>query len=365
VPEPPAHRTGYDVAVIGSGPAGLSAAQQLNRAGHGVTVFERDDRIGGLMMYGIPDFKFAKKQVERRVNQLRQEGIHFMTCAEVGKHLSFDRIRKDFDAVLLAIGAQKHRDLPLEGRDLDGVHYAMNYLIKENKRQNGKEVDDFISADNKNVIVLGGGDTGADCVATAHRQGAKQVIQISINPQLPDRRPSNNPWPEQPLVYTKTYAQEEGGTEEYSLNTNAFVDEDGDGKVDYLAGEKVEWVYDEQGSRKDKKVLKADLQLPADLVLIAIGFEGAQTGPFADTDLKIENGTFKTDKRMRTNLPNVFAAGDANMGQSLVVWAIGEGRDAAHHIDTYLQGESNLPRSVQTINGPDTASVDKRKARKS
>ncbi len=362
-PERPEHRTGYDVAIVGSGPAGLAAAQQLNRVGHGVTVFERDDRIGGLMMYGIPDFKFSKKQVERRVNQLQQEGIHFMTCAEVGKHLSFDRIRKDFDAVCLAIGAQKHRDLPLEGRDLDGVHYAMDYLIKENKHQNGKEVEDFISVEDKNVIVLGGGDTGADCVATAHRQGAKQVIQISINPRLPDQRPSNNPWPEQPLVYKKTYAQEEGGTEEYSLNTNAFIDEDGDGKVDYLSGERVEWIYDEQGSRKDKKVLESDLRLKADLVLIAIGFEGAENSPFEDTDLEFENGTFKTDEKMQTTVPGVFAAGDANMGQSLVVWAIGEGRDAAHHIDTYLQGESQLPASIQTINGPDTASVDKRKVR--
>lgn len=180
---------------------------------------------------------------------------------------------------------------------------------------------------------------------------------------MPDQRPSNNPWPEQPLVYKKTYAQEEGGTEEYSLNTNAFVDEDGDGKVDYLQGEKVEWIYDKQGNRKDKNVLDADLKLPADLVLIAIGFEGAETGPFEDTDLQIEHGTFKTDEKMQTNVPNVFAAGDANMGQSLVVWAIGEGRDAAHQIDKYLQGETTLPRSVRTINGPDTASVDKSKLR--
>lgn len=351
-PEPPQERTGFNVAIIGSGPAGMAAAQQLNRAGHEVTVFERDDTIGGLMTYGIPDFKFAKKQVKRRVDQLSREGVNFMTNAEVGTNIPFERLCDDFDAVCLAIGAQKHRNLPLPGRELDGVHFAMDYLIKENRRQSNRPVENMIDAKDKNVIVLGGGDTGADCVATAHRQGAKQVIQISINPQKPNVRPDNNPWPEQPLIHKVTYAQEEGAVEEFSINTNGFVDEDGDGRVDYLDAEKVEWTYDENGKRVDKTILEGGLKLPADLVLVAIGFEGAQDGPFKGSGLEMENGTFKVDENMMTNIPGVFAAGDARRGQSIVVWAIGEGRDAARNIDKYLMGTSDLPPSLQTINAP-------------
>lgn len=352
-PQVPEKRTGFNVAIIGSGPAGLAAAQQLNRVGHKVTVFERDDTPGGLMTYGIPDFKFAKKQVKRRIDQLTEEGILFMSGMEVGVNIPFERIREDFDAVLLAIGAQKHRDVPLEGRDLKGIHYAMEYLTNANRVVAGRPVDSVISAKDKNVIVLGGGDTGADCVATAHRQGAKQVVQISINPRRPEERDLHNPWPEQPLTYKKTYAIEEGGVEEFSVNAIGFVDEDEDGSVNFLKTERVEWTYDENNRRIDKKVLDPDVMIPADLVLIAIGFEGAQSSVFEKAGLALtDRNTFKVDDNMMTNLQGVFAAGDARRGQSIIVWAIGEGRDAARHIDKYLMGSSHLPASLQTINPP-------------
>lgn len=351
-PEPPKTRTGFNVAVIGSGPAGLSAAQQLNRAGHKVTVFERDDTAGGLMTYGIPDFKFSKDRVKRRIDQLTEEGIHFMTNTEVGVSIPFERIHEDFDAVLLAIGAQKHRDIPIPGRDLDGVHFAMEYLINSNRRQAGKEVDKVIDAKDKNVVVLGGGDTGADCVATAHRQGAKQVVQISINPRRPNERDLDNPWPEQPLVYKKTYAIEEGGEQEFSINTIEFLDDDNNGHINYLGAEHVEWTYDKNGSRVDKKVLDPDMRIPADLVLIAIGFEGPESEKFEQSGVKTKKNKFRADRKMMTNMPGVFAAGDARIGQSLIVWAIGEGRDAARRIDAYLMGSSNLPASLQSNNEP-------------
>jgi len=351
-PEPPKSRTGFNVAIIGSGPAGLAAAQQLNRVGHLVTVFERDDTPGGLMTYGIPDFKFSKKQVKRRIDQLTEEGVHFMTNAEIGVNIPFERIYEDFDAVLLAIGAQKHRDIPVDGRDLEGVHFAMDYLINANRRQADREVDNVIDAKDKNVVVLGGGDTGADCVATAHRQGAKQVVQISINPKRSLERDIHNPWPEQPLIYKKTYAIEEGGEQEFSINTLEFLDINNDGKVDHLGAENVEWTYDENGSRVDKKVLDPDMKIPADLVLIAIGFSGAESKVFKKSGLKTKKGKFRANKKMMTNMPGVFAAGDARRGQSLIVWAIGEGRDAARRIDEFLMGSSNLPASLQSNNPP-------------
>ena len=352
-PQPPTERTSFSVAVVGSGPAGLAAAQQLNRAGHSVTVFERDDAIGGLMMYGIPDFKFAKHQVERRVNQMKEEGVTFCTGVEVGKDVTLEKLRDDFSAVCLAVGAQKHRDLSLPGRDLRGIELAMNYLPLENRRQAGRPVEGMISAEGKNVVVLGGGDTGADCVGTAHRQGAKQVVQISINEQKPLERPHNNPWPEAPQTYEKTYAQEEGGEEVYSVNSVAFLDMDDDGVVNVLQAERVDWIRDESGSRVDKEVLESDIHIPADLVLVAIGFTGAQLSVFEKSGLGVtDRGTLEVDETMMTNLEGVFAAGDANRGQSLVVWAIGEGRDVARQIDSYLMGQSRLPFSLRTQHLP-------------
>jgi len=350
-PEPPVRRNGLKVAVIGSGPAGLAAAQQLNRAGYTVTVYERDDEIGGLMTYGIPEFKFAKSLVDRRVQQLRDEGIIFQTNTEIGVDIPATDIFHEFDATCITIGAQQHRDVPLPGRELGGIHFAMDYLIQANRVQTRKPVDNQISARDKNVVVLGGGDTGADCVATAIRQGARQIVQISINPQKPLERSEEHPWPYQPQTYKKTYAQEEGGTTEFSVNTTEFLDTNGDGTVDSLSVERVEWDYDQFGRRIDKTVLEPDLRVPADLVLVAIGFRGAQTGPFEESGITFDDsGTIATNDEMMTEVDGVFAAGDANMGQSLVVWAIGEGRDAAVKIDHYLAGHSDLPNSIRTSN---------------
>jgi glutamate synthase (NADPH/NADH) small chain len=355
VPKPPKKSTGKRVAIVGSGPAGLAAAQQLNRAGHAVTVFERDDEMGGLMVYGIPDFKIAKSQVARRVDQLRQEGIVFEVNTNIGVNIAFQEIREKFDAVCLAIGAQQPREVPLPGREFGGIVLAMEYLTKENRRQAGRKVDEMIDARGKNVVVLGGGDTGADCVATAHRQGAKQVVQISINPKVLDR-PSDNTWPEWPLIYRKTYAIEEGGVEEFSVDATAFIDDNGDGRVDFLAIDRVEWTYEKKNgrpARKERQVIERGLKTPADLVLIAIGFQGPECGPFAHTGIEITSGgTIGTDRNMMTTVPGVFAAGDANRGQSIVVWAIGEGRDVARYIDIYLTGSSQLPTSLRTPNPP-------------
>jgi glutamate synthase (NADPH/NADH) small chain len=354
VPEPPKTRTGKRVAVIGSGPAGLAAAQQLNRAGHEVTVFERDDEIGGLMVYGIPDFKFSKKQVARRVAQLSAEGVLFKCGVNVGSDVALEEIREKSDAVCLAIGAQQPRTVPLPGRELGGIYYAMTYLKEGNRHQSGKVAAPQISAFGRNVVVLGGGDTGADCVATAHRQGATQVVQISINLQSPLGRPPDNPWPEWPQIYRKTYAIEEGGVEEFSADATAFVDADGDGKVDHLVADRVEWTYQKTGnrmSRTGRKITEANIKIPAELVLVAIGFSGPEFQPFGSSGLDLtKRGRIKTDASMMTNLPGIFAAGDANRGQSIVVWAIGEGRDAARNIDQYLSGRTQLPASIRTPN---------------
>lgn len=356
VPEPPQSRTGKRVAVIGSGPAGLAAAQQLNRAGHEVTVFERDDEIGGLMVYGIPDFKFGKYQVRRRVEQMRAEGVFFQVNANIGVNLSLQELREKFDAVCLAVGAQQPREVPLPGRELGGIYFAMKFLMGENRHQSGKCAAPEISAQGKNVIVLGGGDTGADCVATAHRQGAKQVVQISINLKSPLGRPPDNPWPEWPQIYRKTYAIEEGGVEEFSADATGFIDADGDGQIDHMTADRVEWAYEKKNgrmARTERNVVEANMKIPAELVLIAIGFQGAESGPFASSGLQITpRGTIQTDANMMTNLPGVFAAGDANRGQSIVVWAIGEGRDAAHKIDEHLMGQTRLPASIRTPNPP-------------
>jgi glutamate synthase (NADPH/NADH) small chain len=355
-PEPPTLRTGKRVAVVGSGPAGLAAAQQLNRAGHEVTVFERDDEIGGLMVYGIPDFKFGKYQVARRVDQLQREGVLFRTSANIGVNIPFQELRDQFDAVCLTIGAQLPREIPVPGRQLNGIYWAMEYLTKENRRQAGKEVDNMIDANGKNVIVLGGGDTGADCVATAHRQNAKQVVQISINLRGSDERPGDNPWPEWPMIYRETYAIEEGGVEEFNVNVTGFADTNNDGGVDQLIFDRVEWTYEKKDRRMVRtamKVIEEGLTVPANLVLVAIGFKGAETGPFAHTGIEVtDRSTIKTDRNMMTNLPGVFAAGDASRGQSIVVWAIGEGRDVARCVDTYLMGSSQLPASLRTRNPP-------------
>ncbi|RKR03489.1 NAD(P)H-dependent glutamate synthase small subunit [Kushneria sinocarnis] len=358
-PQPPTRRSGRSVAVIGSGPAGLACAQQLNRAGHRVSVFERNDAIGGLMSRGIPDFKFAKYQVARRVGQLEAEGIEFHTGARIGVDPDLARLNERFDAVCLAIGALEHRNVELPGRELAGIHFGMDYLTAENRRQAGGRGsdDDTNHARDRHVVVLGGGDTGADCVATAHRQGAASVVQVSVRARAPGERPADNPWPLQPKTYKRTYAIDEGGEEAFSLDVTAFLDEDNDGRVDVLLADRVEWTLDEHGRRVDRTVTEAGVRLAADLVLIAIGFTGPEANDFAASGLALtRQGTFVTDDTMMTSREGIFATGDARRGQSLVVWAIGEGRDAARHIDSWLTGRpSRLPASLQTHNPPTEA----------
>jgi len=350
-PDPPEERTDEEVAIVGSGPAGLAAAQQLNRAGHHVTVYERDQNPGGLMRYGIPDAKFSKKKVERRIDQLREEGITFECGVEVGEDIPAEKLNEEYDAACIAVGSQKPIELPIEGIDLDGIHYAMEYLPRANPGQNdGWEVPEEMNADGKSVVVLGGGDTGADCVGTAHRQGAAQVVQIELLPRPPEERPEGNQWPDQPQTYEKSYSQEEGGVEEYCVDTQQFHDTDGDGTVDELRAHRVEWEQGEDGW--EKEVVEEDMRIDAEMVLVAAGFQGPEETPFDPLDLEMtEHGTFETEDH-QTNVENVFAAGDANSGPSLIVWAIGDGRDAARDIDEYLMGETSLPASLETDNPP-------------
>ena len=353
VPEPPARRTGYRVAVVGSGPAGLSAAQQLNRAGHLVTVYERDDVIGGLMTYGIPDFKFAKHRVARRVRQLEAEGIEFRTGRVVGRDPTLPALRAEYNAVCLALGALKARDLDVPGRELRGIELAMPYLVQENRRQAGLAVrEQAIVATDRRVVVLGGGDTGADCVATAHRQGAASVTQVDVNVMRPRRRPPDNPWPEPPVTHERSYAQAEGSVDLYGFETLTFESTADGSTVAAVCGQRVTWTYTRRRRRLEKAVMAGNARIPADLVLIAAGFLGPEVKPFGGA-LELTNaGTLRAGPDMQTNVPGVFAAGDAAMGQSIVVWAIGEGRDAARAIDTYLTGSSSLPASLRTHNAP-------------
>jgi len=352
VPEPPATRSGQRVAVVGSGPAGLACAQQLARAGHAVTVFERDEVPGGLMVLGIPDFKFAKARVVRRIEQLRAEGVIFRTGEAIGEAVSLAALRDQFDAVCLALGAGRARELPLPGRELDGVHPAMDYLRGENRRQAGRARALSIDAAGCHVLVLGGGDTGADCVATAHRQGAASVTQVSIREAPPEARPPGNPWPHWPRTRQHNYAIEEGGEEAFGLDGAAFLDRDGDGRVDAMQLERVRWTYDDHHRRVDRTVLDPAVILPTQLVLIAIGFAGPDLAGLGADTLAGQGATLDTDAGMMTALPGVFAAGDARRGQSLVVWAIAEGREAARQIDRYLRGHSDLPASLSTPNPP-------------
>jgi len=352
-PQPPQRRSGFTVAVVGSGPAGLACAQQLNRAGHAVVVFERDDAIGGLMTYGIPDFKFDKRKVARRVEQLAQEGIEFRTGIEVGLDPSLEALRGRFDAVCLAIGARNPREVDIPGRALGGVELAMEFLTAENRRQAGLAVPRPISARGLDVVVLGGGDTGADCLATAHRHGARSATQISIRDRPPERRDAHHPWPWLPMTYAATYALEEGGQDVYGLNALAFLDENGDDRVETVLVERVAWDYDTGGRRVNKRVLETAIRIPAQLVLIAVGFNGPRLDGLAGSGLALTpDSTLARGADLMTALPGVFVAGDAAMGQSIVVWAIGEGRDAARAIDRYLTGDTRLPASLRTVNPP-------------
>jgi len=344
-PDPPVFRTGKKVAVVGSGPAGLAAAQQLNRAGHWATVFERADRIGGLLRYGIPEFKMEKRVLDRRLDLMRKEGIRFEVNANVGVNLPVEKLRKEFDAILLAGGATLPRDLKVPGRELNGIHFAMDYLTLQNRRCQGEGIPDegFITAQGKRVVIIGGGDTGADCLGTVHRQGALSVHQFEILPMPPQERAEDNPWPLWPNILRTSAAHEEGGIRDYSISTTRFSGENG--QVERLHAVRVEFVSDGNGRRTMREMPGSEFELDADLVLLAMGFLGPERdGMLSQLGAKLtERGNVWRDEHWMTSVPGIFTAGDMQRGQSLIVWAIAEGRQAARGLDTYLMGSSNLP----------------------
>ena len=344
-PRPPTTRTWKKVAIVGSGPAGLAAADQLNRAGHSVTVFEKSDRIGGLLRYGIPEFKMEKRHLDRRLTVMEAEGVMFRAGINVGVDVPASRLRDDYDAVLLAGGAGQPRDLPVPGRELSGIHFAMEYLTLQNKRCEGDDIPDadFITAQGKHVIIIGGGDTGADCLGTAHRQGAASVHQFELLPRPPQERAPDNPWPQWPQIFRVSTAHEEGGERLFAVSTERFSG-DAAGHVRALHAVKVEMVK-KDGRVQFVRVEGSEFEIPADLVLLAMGFVGAEKGGLLP-DLGVtmtDRGNVARDARWMTNVCGVFTAGDMQRGQSLIVWAIAEGRSAARAIDQFLMGESQLP----------------------
>jgi glutamate synthase (NADPH) small chain len=347
-PQPPATRTGKKVAVIGSGPSGMASAQQLNRAGHSVTLFERANYIGGLLRLGIPDFKLEKHLIERRVQQMREEGVEFRTGVYVGQNYAVEDLRRDFDVILLCIGSTIPRNLDVPGRELDGVHFAMDYLTQQNKIGSGETFSDEerISAEGKRVVILGGGDTGADCLATAHRQGAEIVRQFDIIPEPPVSRAAGNPWPQWPVILRRSYALEEGGSLDWSVGTKSFSGSNG--QVEKLHMSRLDWKPDENGRNQMTEVPGSEFDVDADLVLLAMGFLHPERQGLVEA-LGVEldpRGNVKTDANKMSSVPGIFAAGDASRGQSLVVWALSEGREAARGIDLYLMGETALPRAL-------------------
>ncbi len=345
VPQPPVERTGKKVAVIGSGPAGLAAAQQLARAGHLVTVFERDDRIGGLLVYGIPDFKMEKDIIDRRVEQMKAEGVEFKTSVAVGQDITGDELKSQFDAICLAIGSRVPRDLPIPGRELDGVHFAMNFLTQQNRRVAGLPVSDegAILAGGKKVVVIGGGDTGSDCIGTSNRQGAVSVTNFEIMPMPPETRSESTPWPQWPLMLRTSSSHEEGVERKFAVGTQEFIGEGG--KVKALKCSEVKF----EGG-KLVSVPGTEFELEADLVLLAMGFVHPEK-PGIVEQLGVEldrRGNIKVDpESFASSDPKVFAAGDCQRGQSLVVWGIADGRKAARAIDAYLMGATTLPKGNQ------------------
>jgi glutamate synthase (NADPH/NADH) small chain len=348
-PQTPPTRTWKKVAVVGSGPAGLAAADQLNRAGHLVTVFEKSNRIGGLLRYGIPEFKMEKRILDRRLALMEAEGVVFRPGVNVGVDVAMSRLRSDFDAILLAGGAGQPRDLQVPGRELRGIHFAMEFLTLQNRRCEGDEIpdDQFISAKDRDVVIIGGGDTGADCLGTVHRQGARSVCQLELLPQPPEARAENNPWPTWPQIFRVSPAHEEGGERLFSVSTDRFVG-DKKGRVRALQARKVEMVR-RDGRVEFAPVPDSSFDIKADLVLLAMGFVGPERGPLLG-DLGVAltpRGNVGRDGTWMTNVAGVFTAGDMQRGQSLIVWAIAEGRSAARAIDQYLMGASQLPAPLQ------------------
>lgn len=336
----PKERTGKKVAIIGSGPSGLSAADELNQQGHTVTIFEKADRAGGLLMYGIPTMKLDKDIVERRINLLKEEGIIFNLNTDVGKDILPEDLKRDFDSVIVCTGAEAPRDLKIQGRELKGIHFAMDYLTEQTKSYLDKK-DTSLSAEGKNVVVIGGGDTGADCVATAIRQGAKNVRQLAITPAFPQTRAKGNEWPSYPNVFREDYAHKEAKmifnreVREFLTETHAFID-DGEGHVQALFTRKIEEISTTEGVRYEK-VDRGDDVIPADLVILAIGFVGPQQSLLDRFGVEMKNNRIDADYQdFRTNVKNVFAAGDARRGPSLIVWAIQEGREVAKVVHDYL-----------------------------
>ena len=347
-PVVPSVRTGKKVAVVGSGPSGMACAQQLARAGHSVTLFERSDRVGGLLMYGIPDFKMEKTHVYRRVEQMTAEGVEFKTSCHVGVDYPADRLRAEFDAICLTIGSTKPRDLPVPGRELDGIHFAMDFLPLQNKINAGDVIPEgrMISANGKRVVILGGGDTGSDCLGTSNRQGAVSVNQYELLAKPPDVRTADMPWPNWPMILRTSTSHEEGVIRDWSINTKSFSGRNG--RVEKLHGVRLDWKTD-NGRMVMEEIPGSEFVLDCDLVLLALGFLGPEPDSvIAQLGLKLDQrGNIQCDANYMSSVPGVFAAGDARRGQSLVVWAIWEGREAARGVDQYLMGESALPTNPQ------------------